>query len=186
VVADGLPFEFVFQDNGSYMYADAPSCSDCTRVLDDQWISPEFELRGPRFDISMTTDGCLVASDRFVEACASIGGLEFRPIPAEPGFSVVDVTATVRLDEFENHIRFGVTCPQCGNQRFVVHDGPLKLAAGQVLPEGFSRSELVFGDTADFGPDIAIRFAPVVMADESTARGLKATELRGVHVIAPL
>ena len=180
-----LPFEFVFQDNRAYMYTDAPHCSDCSRVLDDSYIAPDFELVGPEFDISMTSDGCLVASDRFIAAVVSIEGLQFRPIPSLPGYSVVDAVPTFRLDPFMNRIRFGVECPECAQPRFVVHEGPLSLSVDSDLPLGFSRSVLEFGDTADFGPDHPIRLVPVIAADAETVAAVKAAGLSGVHVIAP-
>lgn len=167
------------------MYADAPHCSDCSRVLDESWISPDFELSGPQFDISMTSDGCIIASDRFIAACVSIDGLSFRPIATLPGYSVVEAEPTFRLDPFMNRIRSGVDCKQCGMPRFVVHDGPLAVAVESELPTGFSRSERAFGDTADFGPDHPIRLVPVIAADEDTVMALKAAGLTGIHVIAP-
>lgn len=180
-----LPFEFVFQDNRAYMYTDAPHCRDCSRVLDDSWISPDFEFVGPEFDISMTSDGCLIASDRFIAAVLSIDGLEFTPIPSLPGFSVVTAVPTFRLDPFMNRIRFGVECHECGHPRFVVHDGPLALSVDSELPVGFSRSALEFGDTADFGPDHPIRLTPVIAADADTVLAVKSAGLSGIHVIAP-
>lgn len=179
------PYEFVFQDNRSFMYADAPHCPDCSRVLDDGWISPDFALDGPRFDISMTSDGCIIASDRFIAACIEIDGLSFRPIPSLPGYSMVEAVPTFRLDPFMNRIRTGIDCKRCGQPRFVVHDGPLALAVESELPVGFSRSEREFGDSADFGPDRPIRLVPVIAADEDTVAALKAAGLTGIHVIAP-
>lgn len=182
----GKPYEYVFQDNRTYMYTDAPHCPGCTRVLDRSYIAPDFEFAGPAFDISMTSDGCLVASDRFISACVAITGLRFRPIPSLLGFSIVEVQPTIRLDEFENRIRKGVDCPACGHPRFVVHEGPLTLEPDEVLPTGFSRSELEFGDSADFGPDYPIRLNPVIASDEATVLHLKSAGLSGIHVIAPL
>lgn len=179
------PYEFVFQDNRSFMYADAPHCSECSRVLDDGWISPDFDLTGPRFDVSMTSDGCIIVSDRFIATCVSIDGLSFRPIPSLPGYSVVDAVPTFRLDPFMNRIRNGVDCKHCERPRFVVHDGPLSLAVDSELPLGFSRSELEFGDSADFGPDHPIRLVPVIAADGDTVAALKDAGLTGIHVIAP-
>ena len=179
------PFEFVFQDNRTYMYADAPHCPDCSRVLDTSWISPDYTFEGHAFDLSMTSDGCLIASDRFIATCIEIDGPSFRPIPSLPGFSVVDIETRFRLDPFMNRIRTGVDCPTCGHPRFVVRDGPLALALDSDAPIGFGRSELEFGDTADFGPTQPMRLMPVIASDEATVRALKDAGLTGIHVIAP-
>ncbi len=179
------PFEFVFQDNRAYMYADAPHCPDCSRVLDSSWIAPDFRLDGHEFDLSMTSDGCLIASDRFIATTVDVAGLAFEPIPSLPGFSVVEISPTFRLDPFMNRIRFGVDCPTCDEPRFVVRDGPLMLALDSDVSGGFSRSLLEFGDTADFGPSQPMRLMPVIAADEATVRTLKDAGLTGIHVIAP-
>lgn len=179
------PFEFLFQDNDSFIFGGAPHCPDCTRVLDDTWVDPRFEPVVTGFDVSVTLDGCVVASSAFVAACEGVAGVSFTPIPAAPELSVVRVERTVRLDPFENRIRTGSTCRECGGPRFAVRSGPLRLAAREVLQPGFSRSDLTFGDTADFGRDHPIRLGPVIVADEATVRMLKAADLRGIHVLAP-
>jgi hypothetical protein len=179
------PYEFLFQDNESFAYEGAPHCPDCTRVLDDSWIDPEFELALPGFDISVTSDGCVVASTAFVATCEGLGGIAFAPIASAPGWSVVRVERVVHLDPFMNRLLVGPACRECGHPRYSVRDGPLRLLAGERIQPGFSRTDLTFGDTADFGRQHPIRVGPVLVADEMTVRLLKLAELRGVHVIAP-
>lgn len=178
------PFELVFQENKWFAYGRAPHCTDCSRVLDDTVVEPDATAESPAFDISVTYDGCVIVSDAFVDACADIPGAEYTPIAELPGFSVVRVERVVRLEPFDSHVKTGQTCPECGGPRYATRSGPIQLEDGETLEPGFSRTDLVFGDTADFGPQQPIRLQPVLLLDEETARAVKATDLTGIHLIA--
>ncbi len=177
------PFELVFQEHRWFAFGRAPHCLDCSRVLDDSVIGLD-AAEPPSFDISVTYDGCVVVSDEFVEACADIPGAVFTPIVDLPGFNVLRVERIVRLEPFDSHVKTGQTCPDCGGPRYATRTGPLHLDEGEQLETGFSRTDLEFGDTADFGPEQPIRLRPVLLLDEGSARAIKATELSGVHLIA--
>ncbi len=178
------PYEFVFQETKWFAFGGAAHCSDCSRVLDDAVVEPGPNASSPAFDISVTYDGCVIASDAFVEACSGLPGAEFTPIDALRGFSALRVDRVVRLERFDSHARAGQTCPECGGPRYATRSGPIHLEEGETLQSGFSRTDLVFGDTADFGPEQPIRLQPVILVDEESARSIKASELSGIHFIA--
>lgn len=165
------------------MFGGAPHCPDCTRVLDPSWIDPGFRLRQTSFDVSATYDGCVVVSEAFVTACDGVDGARFVPIESSPGFSTLDVERVVRLERFDSHVREGPTCQECGGPRYVSQKGPLRLLEDEILEPGFSRTDLSFGDTADFGPEQPIWIRPRLLVDEDTGRALKAAGLWGVHFI---
>lgn len=178
------PFEFVFQENRSFMFEQAPMCPACTRVGDARAFDDEFELRQPNFDISITYDGCVIVSDAFVGACVAIPGPTFIPIASAPGFSVLEVDRVTRIEPFDSHVRSGPACDVCGEPRYVTRTGPLRLYEGDDLESGFTRTDVTFGDTADFGPHQPKLIRPLILVDEESARTLKSSRLRGIHFVA--
>lgn len=166
------------------MYERAPMCPGCSRVADKRAFDDDFELKQPNFDISITYDGCVIVSDAFVGACVAIPGPVFIPLASQPGFSVLEVERVTRIEPFDSHIRAGPACDACGEPRYVTQSGPLRLFDGDVLEPGFTRTDVTFGDTADFGPHQPQLIRPLVLLDEGSARALKAAGLRGIHFVA--
>lgn len=184
-VADvsGPPSELVFQELASFVYSEAPHCPDCSRL----------ELPGRAraapgdppltFDVSRTLDGAVVASEKFRDACARVDGIRFEPVVGADDRWVVEVDRVVAVEPFESHIRSGPTCETCGRPRYVTRSGPLRLENNEPLEPGFSRTDIEFGDTADFGPSQPVRLRSDLLVDRGTARVLKAAGLLGIHLI---
>ncbi len=167
------------------MFRRAAHCPVCTRVLDSSWIDPEFRLAKRNLDLSTTYDGAVIASHSFVQACDGIPGVAFSPLATEPGFSIMRVDRIVRVDAVANRTEFGETCEGCGEPRYVIWPGPLYLASGEAVERGFSRTDLGYGDTADFGKSQPNHLSPAIVADSDTAHYLGSVGLRGVHLIVP-
>lgn len=165
------------------MYTDAPRCPSCTRVLDDRFIDRNFALPQRRFAISTTYDGCLIASKAFQALCEPLSGLTFVPLRSEPEYAALWVEQTVHVDAAANGTRLGDLCDECGLPRYVIGPGRSVLASGEMLPHGLSRTNLGYGDTADFGPQQPNHLGPVILADPETAAMLNASGLPGVHFI---
>lgn len=179
------PYRFSIQDNDSWMYTLAPHCSTCTWVLDESWVDPAFRLAKRHLDLSVTWDGCTIASSAFVAACTHIDGTRFDELPTEPGFFLMRVDQVVRVDAVANGTRFGEPCDECRQPTFVVRPGPLFLPDGETMPAGVTRTDLGYGDTADFGPAQPNHLVPVLMADSGTAAHLNSAGLTGVHLFPP-
>jgi hypothetical protein len=179
----GPPSELVFQELQTFVYTDAPHCSDCSRVEEPALGAAEPDVVPLTFDVSRTLDGAVVASSAFREACDQIDGVRFEPVVGADDRWIVQVERTVRIDPFASHVRSGPTCETCGRPRYVTRSGPLRLESSDPLEPGFSRTDLEFGDTADFGPSQPIRLRPDLLVDRGTARRLKATGLLGIHLI---
>lgn len=135
------------------------------------------------FDIALTFDGAVVVSDRFRSVCADLPGARLSPVDGVDDAWLLDSEAVVRLEPFDSHVHDGPSCVTCGEPRYVTRRGPLVLRPGEVLPEGFSQSDVGFGDTADFGSGQPIRMRPSLFVDRATMRALKAAELLGVHTV---
>lgn len=155
------------------------------RVLDPTWIDPEFRLAKRTLDLTTTYDGCEVASNAFAEFCEAIPGIGFAPLPSEPDFVVVRIDQTVRIDSVANGTRIGERCHECEQPRFVVRPGALNFIDGEQLRPGLSRTDLGFGDTADFGSSQPNHLGGVIIANEETGLLLNAAEFRGVHAFPP-
>lgn len=179
----GPPAELVFQELPWFVYADATHCGDCSRV-DRSHVDPVIEgsARAPRFDISKTLDGAIIASDAFRDVCADVPGVTFAPV-CLTGYWSVAIDQIAVIEPFESHVRTGPPCATCGRPRYVTRSGPLRLDPDEELPRGFSRTDVEFGDSADFGLNRPIRFGAHILVDRATARLLKSATLLGVHLI---
>jgi hypothetical protein len=179
----GPPFEMVFQEVKVFVYARASHCQVCTRVTDpSQAIAPD-DMPVPTFDVSATLDGAVIATDAFRDICREVPGVTFTPLEGAVGCWLVDVDQVVRLEPFDSHVRWGLPCEACGRPRYAVRSGPLRLNPDEVLPTGFSHTDVEFGDTADFGFDRPVLLRPSLLVDRGTGRLLKSSGLLGIHLI---
>lgn len=183
IVVSGPPSELVFQELSEFVYTNAPHCPDCSRLETPSAGCSPPDCPPLTFDVSQTLDGAVIASAAFRAACDGIGGLRFEPVVGVSDRWVIEVERTVRIDPFESHVKSGPRCETCGRPRYVTRSGPLHLETSEPLQPGFSRTDIEFGDTADFGPSQPIRLRPNLLVDRATARTLKAADLLGVHLI---
>jgi hypothetical protein len=165
------------------VYTEAAHCHDCSRVELPTVARSPADAPPLVFDVSQTLDGAIVAGAAFRAACEVVDGVRFDPVDGADGQWVVEVERMVRIDPFESHVRSGPTCDTCGRPRYVTRSGPLRLQRSEPLEPGFSRTDVEFGDTADFGPAQPIRLRPNLLVDRGTARLLKASGLLGIHLI---
>lgn len=177
------PVELVFQDFPIFVYGTAPRCGGCSRVTDPTVAALPDDAPPPTFDVSLTFDGALVVTGRFRSVAGELPGAVFSAVAGADDLWLLDAGPVVRLEPFDSHVGWGPRCETCGEPRYVTRSGPLVLEPDEVLPEGFSRSDIGFGDTADFGPDQPIRMRPSLFADRATAKALKAGSLLGVHTV---
>lgn len=173
----------MFQELSTFVYTDAAHCSDCSRVALPTPAHSASEDSPLTFDVSRSLDGAVVASAKFRAACEGLAGIGFDPVLGADDRWIVEVERTVSVDPFASHVKEGPTCETCGRPRYVTHSGPLRLQIADALEPGFSRTDVEFGDTADFGPTQPIRLRPDLLVDRGTARVLKAAGLLGVHLI---
>lgn len=173
--------ELVFQENGSFAFTGAASCPGCSRVIGDSVVDPGFELVVPTFDVSVTNDGAVIVTDAFVDACDDAPGARFDSVG--PGIAVMWVETVVHIEPFASGVASGPECTECGAPRYRVRRGAIRLDGDEVVPDGFCRTDLEFGDTADFGPEQPVAMRPHLLVDRSTGRRLKDAALIGVHLI---
>ncbi|MEJ7800041.1 MAG: hypothetical protein WKF60_05935 [Ilumatobacter sp.] len=177
------PKELVFQENKSFIFAHAAACPGCSRVLDESGLDADFVLVDRTFDVSVTHDGAVVVSDAFVSACADAPGVRFEPIATEARHAVLRVDPIVRIEPFGSGVKAGPVCSECGVSRYRIRRGPIHLDADEMVGPGFFRTDLLFGDTADFGPDRPVSMRPHYLVDSATGKALKDASLIGVHLI---
>lgn len=180
----GPPYELVFQETPVFVFEHAAHCHDCSRIDDPTDAVAPPDLPELTFDVSVTLDGAVIASSAFREVCRQIPGIVFHRLDGADGCYLVDVDRVVGVEPFDSRIRSGPECATCGRPRYVIRAGPLHLARNDVLPEGFSRTDTEFGDTADFGSEQPVCLRPHLLVDRETGRSLKSADLLGIHLIA--
>lgn len=173
----------VFQEIGVFVYGAAAHCADCSRVTDEtQAVAPPGTPM-PTFDVSLTLDGAVIATDAFVAVAKDLPGARFTPIEGLPGTWLFDAVQTVEIEPFDSNVRWGPTCDLCEQPRYVTRSGPIRLTDDIELRRGCNRTTIGFGDTADFGSR-PVRLRPHMLIDRATGRGLKSAGLLGIHLIA--
>lgn len=178
----GPPAELVFQELAAFVYTDAAHCDDCSRVeLPARGVAADIEP--PTFDVSKTLDGGIVATNAFRACCDGVPGIEFVPLIGLDDHWLIEVAQTVRIDPFASHVREGPECSSCGQPRYVMRSGPIRLDEDEVVSPGFNRTDAMFGDTADFGVRQPVRLRSNILVDRETARRLKSAALLGIHLI---
>jgi len=181
---DALAYALRPGDNGSFMFGHelAPRCRACTLVTDAEWINPTFVLVERGLDVSVTYDGCLVSSRRFANLVDGLPGIRTRAIPAAPGFFSTVVDPIVPFDTERRGTRSQDRCGRCGRFKVVIGATPVYLRDGAVVPPGFSRTDVVFGDAADFGASPTAQ-SPIILVDTTTAATLRAERLAGMELV---
>lgn len=180
----GSPFELVFQENPIFVFERAEHCTDCSRVTDPASATAPADMEPPTFDISVSLDGAIIVTDTFRAVCTDVAGAAFAPIAGASGCWLFTPDHTVRIDPFDSHIKTGPICATCGEPRYVIRVGPLHLHPHEPFPSGFSRTDVTFGDTADFGSSQPVLLRPHVLIDRKTGKMLKGSGLLGIHLIA--
>jgi len=178
----GDPFLLKGPDNDSWMYTNAPHCSGCSLVTDDEWVDPTFQLARRVSAFSCTYDGAVIVSESFAEAVAGERGVAFTPVAVE-GYYVMRVTHEVRFDAVRRETRFGPRCKVCNRFESVTGAIPVFLRPDAVVKNGFARTDLAFGDAADFGPAQPVRLAPLILAAPALARRLERMHFPGLLLV---
>lgn len=180
----GSPYELVFQEIPIFVYEVADHCYDCSRVTDAAQAKAPNDMPEMTFDVCVSLDGAIITSDAFRDVCGEIPGVEFAPLEGAPGCWRLDVGREVRIDPFDSHLKAGPICATCDQPRYLIRTGPLHLHPHETLQTGFSRTDVGFGDTADFGSTQPVLLRAHVLLDRETGRALKASDLLGIHLIA--
>jgi hypothetical protein len=97
-------------------------CAVCG-ALTSKWNEPlsELVIKKRTFDLSITYDGVLIASQRLksIYDRNDLSGLVFRPLPHDPMFLAVYASRLVEFDFTRRNTRFIAHCSQCGQYESV-------------------------------------------------------------------
>lgn len=159
------PIAFVLygHDNDSYMlqgFPDLVRCSTCGELLERPRLVDAFSLTKKR-DVSATYDGYTVVSQRFMEEWQQMGGegLEFAPLPKEPGFYVISACQELEFDSERRKTRFEKHRPCCGRYQSVAGATPAFLKSPEnLLPLHAARTDVMFGSRDEKHPLIIVPF----------------------------
>ena len=172
-------------DNDSFYYELAehvPACPACGLVTEPDWLNPTFDLKRTDLDISYTWDAALIVSEKFVKFAGSYPGGRFLQLPSVPGFALFTVEPTVPFDAERRGTTFEDPCGACGRFTQIAGADPIYLKLGTVLPEGFSRTDVVFGSAHWNRPDRFIAQSPGFLVDSELGRTLAAQEFVGLRL----
>lgn len=172
---------FFGHDNMSYAFAESHNFPRCACGLhNDKWkhVPLCLQLMKKGLDVSTTYDGAKIVSQRVHQLYVDEGwtGLEFRPLPMEPGYFQIIATTSVTFDAIRRKTRFIDPCPSCGRFRSVSGATPvfLKDPNNTIPRKGFARSDLEFGTGTEMHP--------LMMCGVEVGRRLKAAKLKGLDL----
>lgn len=150
-----------------------PMCPMCGYKTDLYFVNPSFRVKRRVYDLSSTYDLYDIASLKFKEACQRLRlkGIEFLPIPSEPGFFVIKPTAITPFDSASRKTTFESFCTACGFYKAVVGATPAYLLSE---PESdISGTDVVFGSGNSRGR--------LLIVTDRAKKLLKAEKLTGLE-----
>lgn len=135
----------VFFDGGEPAGVLCPVCGTCK----DYNYAPGYIDIHPskRYDVSYTHDLRLLFSSRFVDFCLDYSFVEDRFYPVKTSGSDLYYMIPSRVLEFDVERRktaFNSLCGVCGGYESIVGARPAFLKKGEVIGQGFYRSDVAF------------------------------------------
>lgn len=196
-------YRFSIGYNDSYAFRDYPSLTDsqrgrqefvpdmsgrsesCIRRCDicgemlRKWEEPlsNLSITRKRLDIGSTYDGITIVTARFRDAChrGGLSGIEYRPLPNEPGLFAIRPVRSVEYDPAKRGTRFINYCSACGSYESVVGATPVYLKDGfSVAPQELVRTDIEFGSNDNK--------SPLVLCGTAAAEVLRAEHLNGLEL----
>jgi hypothetical protein len=132
------PHEFLLPKRDGVDFPHVRRCRECENIL-DKWNTPlhGFTVVRRQLDCGLTHDGIYVVSQRFKEACEHnhIVGLEFEPLPDDPGFFSLRASRSVQVDAARRNVRFSKQCATCKQFDEVTGATPVFVLPGEIIGE---------------------------------------------------
>ena len=135
-------------------------------------------IKKRKYDISITYDGVVVVSRRFVSEWKEHGlrGLVFPSLPDDPAFAAVRAERSVAFDTERMKPRCINKCKACGQYQYLVGATPVFLKPGEKI----RANECVRSDL-EFGSDDQKH--PLLLCGEEVATVLTEAKLKGVCLV---
>jgi len=154
-------------------------CDSCGELV-SKWDEPLLGviIKKRKFDISITYDGVLIASEMFksVYAANNLSGLEFRRLPDDIPFLAIHAKRAVEFEAERRKTRFIKPCQYCGRFESVVGATPVFLKAGsEVGDHEFVRTDLEFGSGDEKHP--------LMICGNAAAKAICDAKLKGLDLI---
>lgn len=174
-------FRLSLQHDGLFFFrgrAGVKRCAACNQLI-NKWeedLRPVPIPKAPKYDLSYSHDGVLVATPRIKELIEREGlvGMAFRPL--QEGLFAARPTAVVAFDAERRGTRFEDKCETCGSYESVVGAIPVMLRAGEAVgANAFARTDLDFASNDEKHP--------LVLCGDEAASTLKNGKLRGVDLM---
>ena len=149
-------------DNNTYMFDSirpvVEKCPQCGYRLDFLMSNAHYKLTKtfspaymdivvtPKTDLSVTYDGQTIVTKKFKEFCHQHGyaGLDFVSFLADKNHFHFLVSTELEVDAVRGGTRFDKLCPVCDSYESITR-GYEYLQRQQPLPDGFYRTDLLFG-----------------------------------------
>jgi hypothetical protein len=173
-----LGFVLSAPDNDSYMLrraTDDQRCSECSTVVDHDWVDTAFTLTDRGWDISYTYDGYCIVSQRFRDHVRDRGA-SYVALPAEPSFFALFATESVEFDAQRRRTRFENFCEECERFTDVAGATPVFLKEREPLPNKLRRTDIEFGSGDER--------RPLLLVGPDLGAELRAAELVGLELTA--
>ena len=166
------------QDNGTRMFGSDSAvarCGTCGYILDVNASNPDYVLRRADLDISSTFENRVIVSRAFKKFCeqAKCEGVTFRGFSADRDHFHLTVAREVSFDPIARKTRFEKKCPSCGNYEAVAGATPAFLKIKEPLPDGFFRTDVLFGSGDERQPLIIVGVETKAKLEKAGLRGLE-------------
>ena len=158
-------------DNGTHLVRFQEGlnrCTQCGELLDRHFPLTDYKPK-KKYDVGATYDNFEIVSQRFKDIWEQLGatGLIFTPLPAAPGFYLLEAEEVLEFDAERYGTTFTEWRPCCQRYRSIVGATPAHLKHPERLKgrKAF-RTDLMFGSGDEKNPLILL---PLDLANELNA-----------------
>jgi hypothetical protein len=171
------------QDNDSWMLEDgkAPEglrCPRCGLLTDFNYFNPLYKIKKKGYDYSHPYDIGKIVSAKFKEFCIRAGykNIVFKEFEWSPGFFKFEANKILKFDIQRSGTSLSKYCEICKNYEEVIRsNAPFLENQSTALPEGFYRTDYVFGSGNGKNPTLIV--------DPITQQRLKREKMKGLVFI---
>lgn len=163
-------------DNGDYMFykLEIDECTKYSDIFRINRVNPDFKVSKKKKNITETFDGYKIVSEVFKFFCENekYENLEFVPL-STPGFYWFKTHNIIEFDVVARETSFRNYNEKCKGYEEITGATPACLKNKVVLPDGFFRTDVCFGDSS--------MKSPLYMVGAQTKQKLKEAGFKEIY-----
>ncbi|TGJ98362.1 hypothetical protein EHQ53_01150 [Leptospira langatensis] len=168
--AQRVHYDWMYAENGSIHHS---LCETCGSKKSFDYVNPDFKLKRGVYDLSITYDGYLIASQRFKDFCVrkDFSGIQFERIRHDVSFYILRINNVLHLNESKMTHRKTNFCSSCNEYSSIVKPGTLHFSENiDEVENSLFESNIHFGSSHEKHPLI---LATSDIVDEFAIEGFK-------------